>query len=156
MWPVFMKKSPTSWGVATLRSLQGFCVTKMVAALLRKPPPRKSKPVNATTSRLFGIGRDRLVHFRDHLVGALQGRPVGQDHRRDVEALVLVGHQAPRRDVPQPGRGRDHAGEEREADAAAPDDPRHARLVVVGGAAEARVEPAKNPAAFSRFPASGR
>jgi hypothetical protein len=27
----------------------------MVAALLRKPPPRKSKPVNATTSRLLGL-----------------------------------------------------------------------------------------------------
>ena len=49
MWPVFMKKSPTIAGVATLRSFHGFCVTKMVAALLRKPPPRKSKPVKATT-----------------------------------------------------------------------------------------------------------
>ena len=30
-----------------LRSSQCFCVTKIVAALLRKPPPRKSKPVKA-------------------------------------------------------------------------------------------------------------
>ena len=33
---VFMKRSPTTILVSTLRSSQGFCVTKMVAALLRK------------------------------------------------------------------------------------------------------------------------
>ncbi len=35
MWPVFMKNSPTSCCVFTLRSSHGFCVTKIVAALLR-------------------------------------------------------------------------------------------------------------------------
>jgi hypothetical protein len=55
MFAVFMKSSPTSCGVVTVRSSQCVCVTKMVAALLRKPPPRKSKPVKATTSWLTGL-----------------------------------------------------------------------------------------------------
>jgi len=32
---VFMNTSPTSWCVVTERSSQSFCVTKIVAALLR-------------------------------------------------------------------------------------------------------------------------
>ena len=52
---VFMNSSPISACTGTLRSSQCFCVTKMVAALLRKPPPRKSKPANETASRLLGF-----------------------------------------------------------------------------------------------------
>ena len=55
MCAVFMKNSPTSCGVATARWSQCFCVTKMVAALLRKLPPRKSKPVNATAFSFAGF-----------------------------------------------------------------------------------------------------
>ncbi len=55
MCPVFMKNSPTSCGVVTLRSSQCFWVTKMVAALLRKPPPRKSKPVKAMAYSFAGF-----------------------------------------------------------------------------------------------------
>ena len=50
-----MKTSPTSAGTGCLRSFQCFWVTKIVAALLRNPPPRKSKPVKAMTSWLAGL-----------------------------------------------------------------------------------------------------
>ncbi len=101
MCPVFMKNSPTSCGVATLRSFQCFWVTKMVAALLRKPPPRKSKPVKAIASWFAGFDlmtADDLVY---HLVGALERRAVGQEYRSDVVPLVLVGHEGARRRSPQ-------------------------------------------------------
>ncbi len=52
---VFMKNSPTSCGVETLRLSQCVCVTKIVAALLRKPPPRKSKPVKAMADSFAGF-----------------------------------------------------------------------------------------------------
>ena len=52
---VFMNTSPTSCGVVTLRSSQCFWVTKIEAALLRNPPPRKSNPVNAITYSLAGL-----------------------------------------------------------------------------------------------------
>jgi hypothetical protein len=56
MYAVCMKNSPTSIGVTTPgRWSQCFWVTKIVAALLRKPPPMKSKPVNATTSSFTGL-----------------------------------------------------------------------------------------------------
>ena len=48
----------------TVRSSQCFCVTKIVAALLRKPPPMKSKPVNAMMSWLFGFERIASRHLR--------------------------------------------------------------------------------------------
>ena len=54
---VLPNSSPTSCAAVTSRSSQCFWVTKIVAALLRKPPPMKSKPVNATTSSLFGLLR---------------------------------------------------------------------------------------------------
>ena len=49
---VFANTSPTSCGVVTFRSSQCVCVTKIEAALLRNPPPRKSNPVNAITYAL--------------------------------------------------------------------------------------------------------
>ena len=66
----------------TVRSSQCVCVTKIVAALLRKPPPMKSKPVNAMMSWLAGFERIASSTFADDLVGALERRAVGQDHRR--------------------------------------------------------------------------
>ena len=51
----------------TVRSSQCFCVTKIVAALLRKPPPMKSKPVNAMMSWLFGFERIASVTFETTL-----------------------------------------------------------------------------------------
>ena len=54
---VLPKSSPTSCAAVTSRLSHGTCVTKIVAALLRKPPPRKSKPVNEITSALAGLER---------------------------------------------------------------------------------------------------
>ncbi len=45
---------------------------------------------------IVGVGADRLLDLCHHLVGALERRAIGQDHGADVEALVLVGHQAAR------------------------------------------------------------
>jgi hypothetical protein len=50
----------------------------MVAALLRKPPPMKSKPAKAITSWLAGLLR-LPPHLLDDLVGALERGAVGQD-----------------------------------------------------------------------------
>ena len=55
MCPVFPKSSPTSAVVGTSRSSQCFCVTKIVAALLRNAPPRKSKPVKAIAYSFAGF-----------------------------------------------------------------------------------------------------
>ena len=63
------------------------------------------------------IGADRLLDLLHDLVGALERRAVGQDHRADVEALVLVGHEAARRDLHRPIGDRHHAGEQDDADA---------------------------------------
>ena len=57
MWPVLAYSSPTNCCAVTSRSSHGFCVTNNVAALLRKPPPMKSKPVNAMVSWLLGLLR---------------------------------------------------------------------------------------------------
>ena len=51
------KSSPTSCAAVTLRLSHGTCTTKSVAALLRKPPPMKSKPVNETMSWFAGLAR---------------------------------------------------------------------------------------------------
>ena len=69
---------------------------------------------------------DRLQHLRNHLVGALERRAIRKDHRAYVEALVLVGHQASRRELPQPDRDRHHAQKHQHADRGAADHPRHA------------------------------
>ena len=47
---VLPKSSPTRLAAVTLRLSHGTWTTKSVAALLRKPPPMKSKPVNDTMS----------------------------------------------------------------------------------------------------------
>ena len=55
MWPVLPHSSPTSAWTGTGRSSQCVWVTKIVAALLRNAPPRKSKPVNAMADSLYGF-----------------------------------------------------------------------------------------------------
>ena len=90
------------------------------------------------------IGRvraDRFLHLLDDLVRALQRRAVGQEHRADVEALVLVGHEASRRGLPQPGGDRHHAGEQDDGDDPAPDQPQHAVGIMPRDAGEPVVEP---------------
>ena len=61
------------------------------------------------------IGADRFLDLLHDLVRALERRAVGQEHRADVEALVLVGDEASRRGLPQPGGDRHHADEQHDA-----------------------------------------
>ena len=55
------------------------------------------------------IGANRIDHLAHYLVGALQRRAIGQDHRADVIALIFVRHQRTRCDAPQADRQRHHS-----------------------------------------------
>ena len=89
-----MKNSPTSCGAVHLA---------LVPGLLRDEDRRRvvaeaaAEEVEAGERDDVLVGRVRLGSpastSLDDLVGALQRRAVGQDHRGDVEALVLVGHE---------------------------------------------------------------
>ena len=81
-------------------SSHGFWVTKIVAALLRKPPPMKSKPVKELSCCLdwADCGLD-LLH---DLERSLERGAVREDDGADVEALIFVGDQAARGDAPSP------------------------------------------------------
>ncbi len=87
------------------------------------------------------VRADCLGDFGHDLVGALERRAVGEDHRADVEALVLVRNQAARRGAPQPCGQRDHAEEQDRADHAAAQHPDDAVVVPCGDAPEPVVEP---------------
>ena len=71
--------------------------------------------------------------------------PSGRITAADVEALVLVGHEAARRDAPQPRGQRDHADEQDRADDAAPEHPdRRRRCSGAVTRANQRLNAAKN------------
>jgi hypothetical protein len=92
------------------------------------------------------VGQHRLGDLAHHGVGALQGGAVGQEHRADIVAGVLVGHQAGGRAAPQPGGDGHHAEKQRHADRASPQQPAHAVGIARGHAAESVVEPAEEQA----------
>ncbi len=87
------------------------------------------------------VGADGLLDLLHDLVRALERRAVRQEHGADVEALVLVGDEAARREFPQARGDRHHRGKEHDADAPAPEHPDHAVGVVAGDAREPAVEP---------------
>src|SRR6266480_5805109 len=81
-----------------------------------------------------------LLDFGHDLVGSLERRAIGQNHRREEPALVLVGNEAPRRESPQPDRQRDHNEEEHNADYSAPEHPYDAVAVTVGDGDKPAIE----------------
>ena len=90
--------------------------------------------------RVCGIGTDRLLDLVDDLERALERRAVGQDHRADVVALILVGHEASGRRAPQVDRDGDHAEKKQRADQATAQHPCHAAGVAAAHVLEERVE----------------
>jgi hypothetical protein len=115
-------------------------VTKTVAALLRKPPPRKSKAGEGDHVLVEGVALDGLRDLARRLVGALERRAVRQEHRRDVEALVLVRHERAGRRAPQLRGQRPPCPRTAARRRAAPEHEAHAARVAVRDAAEPAVE----------------
>ncbi|EXI75602.1 MAG: hypothetical protein AW07_00913 [Candidatus Accumulibacter sp. SK-11] len=90
-----------------------------------------------------GVAPHRRLDLLDDARRALERRAVGQDDGTDVEALVLVGHQAAGSRQPEQAGDDDHAGVDREHQRRAPDDPDDAIDVAAGEARKPVVEGAE-------------
>ena len=90
--------------------------------------------------RVGGVRANRFLDLAGDLVGALQGRAVGEDHRGEEPALVLVGNEAAGDEAPQPDGDRDHPHVQHRTHDTAANHPCHAMGVTVGDVAEPAIE----------------
>ena len=110
---------------------------------LQTPSPQKIQAHQAEHGVDIFVGRHGRLHLLDDLVGALQRRALGQDHRADEVALVFVRHQSAGHDFDHEPRQAQHAHKQQHAQHAALEEEGHALRVALRQAFEAAVKPVK-------------